>query len=51
MMLRIDAHAVAKNTFSEDFSVQKCLTIISPSIHNFPDINHFFLIFSQLLDV
>jgi hypothetical protein len=30
MMSRIDAHAVAKNTFRENFSVQKCLTIIVP---------------------
>lgn len=28
MMSRIDAHAMAKNTFVENFSVQKCLTII-----------------------
>lgn len=28
MMSRIDAHAVAKNTFRENFSVQKYLTII-----------------------
>ena len=28
MMSRIDAHAMAKNTFEENFSVQKCLTII-----------------------
>ena len=32
MMSRIDAHAMAKNTFSEDFSVQKCLTIIPDRI-------------------
>lgn len=29
MMSWIDAYAVAKNTFLEDFSVQKCLTIIA----------------------
>ena len=28
MMSRIDAHAMAKNTFRENFSVQKYLTII-----------------------
>ena len=28
MMSRIDAHAMAKDTFEENFSVQKCLTII-----------------------
>jgi len=31
MMSRIDAHAMAKNTFVENFSVQKCLTIIFPT--------------------
>ena len=31
MMSRIDAHAMAKNTFEENFSVQKCLTIITGS--------------------
>ena len=34
MMSRIDAHAMAKNTFSEDFSVQKCLTIIFKELVN-----------------
>lgn len=28
MVSRIDAHAMAKNTFLKDFSVRKCLTII-----------------------
>ena len=30
MMSWIDTHAVAKNTFGEDFFVRKCLAIIIP---------------------
>ena len=44
MMSRIDAHAVAKNTFRENFSVQKYLTIILGSIHNYQNIQRIFKI-------
>ena len=43
MMSRIDAHAMAKNTFVENFSVQKCLTIILLSQDKF-------LIFKQFIN-